>query len=230
MTDWTLIDSTQVDEGRWMCLWTRPMKRAGVTTTLHRLTVAGMPLMEAPASTGSARRLAELGLESVKGRAPRVLIGGLGFGYTLAEALDRLPSAATVVVSEIYEAVMRWNREHLYMLEGHRLGDGRVRVEIEDVADRVRNSREQWDAILLDVDNGPRHFHRKSNDWLYSPEGLTAVRHALVPDGMLAVWSGFDDAAFERRLMDARFVVARHGFETRDETAVIWRAQKKGGV
>lgn len=227
MMDWTMIDSAPAAEGRWMCLWTRQRKRAGVATTLHRLTVAGMPLMEAPCSAESSRQLAELGLIAVRKPEPRVLIGGLGFGYTLGAALDRLPKGALVVVSELYEAVVRWNREHLYMLEGHRLGDSRVRVEVEDVASRIRQSREEWDAILLDVDNGPRSFNGKGNDWLYSPVGLVTIRRALAAGGTLAVWSGFDDAAFEQRLVDSGFSVHRHEVKTPEETAVIWRAHKK---
>lgn len=227
METWKLIDSTEIRPGRWMCLWTKVVTRAGISTTHHRLTVAAFPLMESPTSVGSAQALAEYGLAAIRVAAPRVLIGGLGFGFTLGAALDRLPATATVVVSELYEAIVRWNREHLYMMEGHRLGDARVRVEVEDIEVRVRSSRGEWDAILLDVDNGPRSFDGDRNDWLYGEAGLAVMRDALVPGGTLAIWSGFDDAKFERRLGSVGFVVARHEFKTSSETAVIWRAHRK---
>lgn len=222
-----LIDSHQLEDGKWLCLVERTVMVGGKPRVHHQLTVSGCVLMEAPNSTGSSQKLAELGLSAVSRSTPWVLIGGLGFGLTLAAALDRLPQGAYVLVSELYPVVVRWNREHLWMLEGSRLGDSRVRLEVEDVAARIERSEGLFDVILLDVDNGPRAFHRKDNAGLYSPEGLARARRALTPGGTLAVWSAFDDRAFEQRLIDTGFVVDRHEVQTRQESAVIWRAHKK---
>jgi spermidine synthase len=222
-----LLDSHQLEDGKWLCLVQRTAMVGGKPRIHHQLTVSGCVLMEAPNSTGSSRKLAELGLASVSRPAPSVLVGGLGFGLTLAAALDRLPPDASVLVSELYPAIVRWNREHLWMLEGKRLGDSRVRLEVEDVGARIERSESSFDAILLDVDNGPRAFHHEGNGRLYSPVGLARARRALTAGGTLAVWSAFDDPAFEQRLVDTGFVVTKHEVTTREESAVIWRAHKK---
>lgn len=157
--------------------------------------------------------------------APRVLVGGLGLGYTLAAALRVLPPAAEVMVGELFEAVVDWNHGPLSHLAGHPLRDARVRVALGDVRDTlVRES--PWDAILLDVDNGPDGFTRQDNAALYSHEGLREARKALAPRGVLAVWSVAPDDAFARRFAQAGFTVREQRVSARPNgkggTHVLW--------
>lgn len=138
-------------------------------------------------------------------QAPRVLIGGLGMGYTLAAALRALPARAEVVVAELVPAVEEWNRGPLSHLAGHPLRDPRARVHLGDVASLLRGPVAAWDAALLDVDNGPSATIRDANARLYSDSGLLDVHAALRPGGVLAVWSSQADAGFARRLRRAGF-------------------------
>jgi spermidine synthase len=131
---------------------------------------------------------------------PSVLIGGLGMGFTLRAALDVLPADATVVVSELVPAVVTWNRGPLAPLAGHPLDDRRVQVLEGDVLDVLIANRGRYDAIILDVDNGPAAFTASSNAGLYTNEGVAVARAALKEDGVLAVWSAWDDRKFEQRL------------------------------
>jgi spermidine synthase len=136
-----------------------------------------------------------------------VLIGGLGMGYTLRATLDSLPPDATVVVAELIPAVVEWNRGPLGPLAGHPLRDKRVRVEMGDVAVTLRSAAAQFDAVLLDVDNGPAAFTTSDNAWLYDDRGIATVRAALKADGVLAVWSAREDHKFEKRLRYGKFTV-----------------------
>jgi spermidine synthase len=138
---------------------------------------------------------------------PCVLIGGLGMGFTLRATLDLLPPGATVVVVELVPAVVEWNRGPLGPLAGHPLKDGRVVVEIGDVAATLRASTSRFDAVLLDVDNGPAAFTASDNAWLYGDQGLAAIRRALKAGGVLAVWSAWEDRKFEQRLRYGGFTV-----------------------
>lgn len=157
---------------------------------------------------GSEEALAECACAALRDRdAPRVLIGGLGMGYTLAATLRRLGPRASVVVAELVPAVVDWNLGPLASLAGHPLGDARVEVRESDVADALRAARCAFDAILLDVDNGPAALTRRTNAWLYADEGLAAARVALRSHGVLAVWSAGADAAFSKRLRRAGFEV-----------------------
>ena len=140
--------------------------------------------------------------------AARVLIGGLGMGFTLARTLEHLGPAGRVVVAELVPAVVRWNEEVFGELAGHPLRDPRASVVQDDVARLLRHGRGGYDAILLDVDNGPEGLSRQSNDGLYGPRGLAAARSSLRPGGVLAVWSLSPDRAFSQRLERAGFVVA----------------------
>jgi spermidine synthase len=139
--------------------------------------------------------------------APRVLIGGLGMGYTLRAALDRLPATARVIVAELLPAVIAWNRGPLAPLAGHPLDDPRVAVMCGDVA-VVLEQADRFDAIVLDADNGPDAVMLAGNQRLYSCEGLRVARQRLCPGGTLAVWSADRSPGFERRL-------AATGFEWR---------------
>ena len=141
---------------------------------------------------------------------PRILIGGLGMGYTIRSALDELGDQAQIIVSELVPAVVRWNRECLSHLAGRPLEDPRVTLLETDVAELIKRARGEYDAILLDVDNGPEGLTREDNNWLYSPEGLAAAAAALRPKGALAIWSAGPDAAFVKRLRQTGFKVEEY--------------------
>jgi spermidine synthase len=136
-----------------------------------------------------------------------VLIGGLGMGFTLRATLDLLSADATVVVAELVPAVVDWNRGPLGPLAGHPLKDRRVRVEMGDVAVTLSSRPGQFDAVLLDVDNGPTAFTASSNAGLYDDRGIAAAHEALKMEGVLAVWAARDDRKFEQRLRHGGFDV-----------------------
>ena len=157
---------------------------------------------------GSEQALAELACARIGHCAqPRLLIGGLGMGFTLAAALQALGPQAEVVVAELVPEVVQWNREALGEAAGKPLADPRGSVYIGDVADLLRQRGAAFDAILLDVDNGPEAMIRRDNDWLYTVAGLDAARGALRPQGVLAVWSAGPDRLFTGRLKNAGFKV-----------------------
>ena len=160
---------------------------------------------------GSEKALAELACAKIAGvKKPRVLIGGLGMGFTLAAALQTVGPDAEVVVAELVPEVVEWNRTLIGAPSGHPLADPRSRVYVGDVADLIRQSAGGFDAVLMDVDNGPEALVRRENDWLYSGDGLRATRAALRPRGVLAVWSASPDRAFSKRLQHAGFDVNEH--------------------
>lgn len=130
----------------------------------------------------------------------RVLIGGLGMGFTLAAALKALGPDAEVTVAELIPEVVEWNRGPLGVRSGRPLDDPRTRIHVGDVARLLRKSPGAFDVIALDVDNGPEGLTVGSNDWLYSPAGIAAACRALRPGGVLAYWSAAPDSAFEDRL------------------------------
>jgi spermidine synthase len=161
---------------------------------------------------------------------PQVLIGGLGMGYTLSAALRGLGAQAKVTVAELIPAVVAWNRGFLGDLAGHPLRDDRVTVREVDVAQIVREERRAYDAILLDVDNGPRGLTRKGNDRLYRQGGLKAIFSALRPQGVLAVWSAGPDQVFSDRLRKIGFQVEEARVRARGAAGgarhTIWIAQR----
>jgi spermidine synthase len=162
---------------------------------------------------GSEEALAELALAAlpVAARArARVLVGGLGCGYTLAAALARVGPSASVVVAEIAAAVVRWNRGLLGELTGKPLEDVRVSVIEADICELFRAGQQRFDVILLDVDNGPRAVARASNGWLYTPGGLAAIRGCMNAGGVIAVWSAGPELGFSDRLRAAGLEVALH--------------------
>ena len=170
---------------------------------------------------GSEEALAELACVRIAGRhRPWILIGGLGMGFTLAAALRGVGPEGRVVVAELVPGVVAWNRGPLAALAGHPLEDSRASVREEDVAQILRAERQSFDAILLDVDNGPEGLARKENDWLYSRPGLEAAYSALRPAGVLAVWSSGPHSVFAQRLRRAGFTV--------DEIQVPARSASKG--
>ena len=171
----------------------------------HYIDVEGQALMSTRAP-GSERALAELAARELVGRArPRVLIGGMGMGFTLGAALDELPRGATVVVVEYFETIVDWNRKFGFEGAVDRLADPRVVVEVTDVVDYLRNVRQPFDAILLDVDNGPDAWTMESNDRLYDRPGLRRIQQALTPGGLLGVWSAEASQVFEKRLVEVGF-------------------------
>jgi len=179
---------------------------------------------------GSEEALASLACAALAGRAkPRVLIGGLGMGFTLRAALGALPAAAEVVVAELVPEVVEWARGPLAQIAGGALADPRVRILVTDVATRIGAGAGDWDAILLDVDNGPDGLTMEANDRLYSAEGLAATRRALALEGVLAIWSAHPDGAFAGRLRRAGFAVQEHAARSggsRGARHVIWIARR----
>ncbi|MDQ6991453.1 MAG: hypothetical protein Q9M11_06940 [Mariprofundaceae bacterium] len=150
--------------------------------------------------------LAELACRTLKqGQQSRVLVGGLGMGYTLAAALKHAPDDAEIVVSELVPAVVVWNRTHLSHLANHPLKDSRVHVIEGDVGALIRNKQQYFDVILLDVDNGPEGLTRQENSALYSAKGLKMARRALRPKGVLGVWSAFPEPRFTKKMNQANF-------------------------
>jgi spermidine synthase len=175
----------------------------------------GKPLMSSRMH-GSEEALATFGL--VRARqlaAPRVLIGGLGMGYSLRAALEILPADAAVVVAELMPAIVEWNRGPLGGLADRPLADRRVAVDVRDVEHTMVDGSGAFDAILLDVDNGPTAFAQAKNGGLYSDRGLALARAALRPGGVYAVWSAWDDVKFEHRLRYGGFRVDTHRVRAR---------------
>jgi spermidine synthase len=170
--------------------------------------LAGGAVLMSSRMHGSEEALASLACERVRTmERPSVLIGGLGMGFTLRATLDLLPADATVLVTELVAAVVEWNGGPLGPLAGHPLRDTRVRVETGDVAETLGARPGQFDAVLLDVDNGPAGFTAASNDRLYDQRGIAAAHAALKTAGVLAVWAARDDRKFEQRLRDGGFEV-----------------------
>ena len=157
---------------------------------------------------GSEDTLAEIACERV-GKRPgcRVLIGGLGLGFTLAAALRGLSRDGRAVVAEIVPAVEKWNRETVGHVAGHPLNDKRASVRMQDVRKVITSEKDAYDTILLDVDNGPHGLLRGENQGLYTPAGLLAIHEALRPEGILGVWSVGPCRPFTSRLREAGFLV-----------------------
>ncbi len=172
-------------------------------------------------TSGSEEALAVMALARlVNQAAPEVLIGGYGMGFTLRAALEALSRAASVTVAELVPQIMAWARGPMAELTAGCLDDRRVHIAERDVAAVIDEARGVWDAILLDVDNGPDGLSRPANDRLYSREGLKRAKAALKPGGVLAIWSTAPDAAFTQRLKDSGFAV--------EEVAVRARSNGKG--
>ena len=213
MIPWKLLDSAKVPgSGSELRLYQRDAELS--------IRVDGQELMNSRVYA-SEDTLSALGCARIRDRArPRVLIGGLGMGYSLATALGVLGAEAEVVVAELVPSVVAWNRGPLGHLAGHPLRDARVTVREADVGRVMREKPENYDAILLDVDNGPEGLTRQSNDWLYGRDGLLAAHLSLRPSGVLGVWSASPDRGFVQRMQRAGFTV--------DEIAVTARGKGRG--
>ena len=185
--------------------------------------------------SGSEEALATLSFERIAlKKQPSMLIGGLGMGFTLRAALGVVPQDASVTVAELVPEVVAWGRGPMAEIFNGSLDDPRVDIHVGDVAALIRASKDRFDAILLDVDNGPDGLTRASNDDLYSAAGLTAASEALRLHGILAVWSSGPDAAFTRRLRDAGFAVEEIATRANGKRGgarhVIWLARKAGSA
>ena len=172
----------------------------------------------------SELELARLGCAALAGRsAPRVLIGGLGLGYTLRQALDLLPSQAEVVVAELIDAVVEWNRRFLGKLNSQPLEDPRVKLNIGDVVALISDSKSKFDAILLDIDNGPSALTAAKNRNLYGREGILACCRALRQQGCLALWSPEPSKSFEQLLASCNLHVRRYRVPAYKGSKSQWR-------
>ena len=198
----------------------------GETLTLYRrggdfMIVLDRNELMSSRMSGSEEALANMTIDRLAGRpAPHLLIGGYGMGFTLRAGLARLGADARVTVAELVPEIIDWARGPMAELMSGCLDDPRVTLAMQDVADAIAEARGRYDAILLDVDNGPDGLVRGANDRLYTMRGLAAARAALKPGGVLAVWSAGADTAFTRRLVDAGFAV--------DEVKVRARSNGKG--
>jgi spermidine synthase len=182
--------------------------------------------------SGSEEALATLSCERIAGCGnAAMLIGGLGMGFTLRAALGALPADARVTVAELVPAVVDWARGPMAEVHNGTLDDPRVDVHIGDVGGLIRSRRAAYDAILLDVDNGPDGLTRASNDTLYSRTGLRAAMAALRTNGVLAVWSSAPDGAFTRRLKDVGFATEEVNVRANGKRGgarhVLWIAAKR---
>lgn len=185
----------------------------GTVLTLYRhdgdysIRVAGVELMSTR-RFHSEEQLAEVACERLRNaHAPRVLIGGLGLGFTLKAALRMLPGSAEVVVAEIVGEIIEWNRTPEWGLSADALADPRVRLRHTDVAEVLRESPGAFDAVMLDVDNGAEALTTDGNAALYRAAGIRLAASALRPGGRVVYWSADDDPAFEALLRKAGFTV-----------------------
>ena len=222
MIAWTLLDTAQVPGGGGEL---RLMRRGAEFSIM----LGANELMNSRRG-GSEEALAAMTCPRIRDRQrPRMLIGGLGLGFTLRAALAELGPEARIVVAELVPAVVAWARGPLAEIHGKSLTDPRVRIREEDVGRLIRSGASNYDAILLDVDNGPEGLTRKANDGLYDMGGLNAALTALRPGGILAVWSSGPDANFARRLGKAGFgveeiVVRANG--ARGARHIVWIATR----
>jgi spermidine synthase len=222
MIPWQLLDRAAVPETREkICLYRRGDD--------FQIRVEGYELMNSRLHA-SEEALAELACARIAGRRrPRLLIGGLGMGFTTAATLRRLPPQSHVLVAELVPAVVEWNRGPLAHLAGHPLDDSRVIVCEGDVGGILRGGPGAYNAILLDVDNGPEGFTSTRNDRLYSPDGILEAWRALRANGVLAVWSSSPDSRYSRRLREAGFQVEQVSVRAGPRGGgrrIIWLAQR----
>jgi spermidine synthase len=181
--------------------------------------------------SGSEEALATLTCRRIEAvKRPHLLIGGLGMGFTLRAALAVLGTEARITVAELVPAVIAWARGPMADIFGDSLDDPRVSIQAADVADAIQSRPSAFDAVLLDVDNGPEGLIRKANDGLYDAKGLKAIRRALRPGGVLAVWSSGPHPQFSKRLRDAGFDVNEVGVRATTKRSgahhIIWFATK----
>jgi spermidine synthase len=223
MIPWSLLDTAQTsDEGGELRLLRRGSE--------FSIRLGHYELMNSR-GRGSEEALATIACERIRSRErPRILIGGLGMGFTLRAVLAALGPDARIVVAELVPAVLGWARGSMGEIFGNSLTDPRVNIREADVSRLIRSGPSAFDAILLDVDNGPEGLTRKANDALYDLEGLTGARTTLRPGGVLGVWSSGSDLNFTRRLRKAGFdvneVTVRANGSRGGARHVIWIATR----
>ena len=222
MIPWSLLDTAQVPGGGELRL-----KQRGDEFSI----MLGQNELMNSRLSGSEEALATIACERMGSRkGTRILIGGLGMGFTLRAALAALGPAARIVVAELVPAVVAWARRPMAEVFADSLTDPRVSIREADVGHLIRSEASAFDAILLDVDNGPEGLTRKANDALYDLKGLSAARAALRPGGVLAVWSSTQNPKFTWRLGKAGFAVeevrARANGSRGGARHVIWIATR----
>ena len=223
MIPWELLDSAPVPGGNeTLHLYQRDKE--------FSIRVDGCELMNSRIH-GSEDALAELVCAKLNTLpCPKILIGGMGIGFTTAAALTNLNDQAQVMVAELVPAVVAWNQGPLGHLAGHPLQDNRVTVQEVDVAKILKTEKQTFDGIVLDVDNGPEGLTRNENNWLYTKAGLTAAHGALKPSGVLAVWSASAEPAFTKLLRKTGFIVEEVPCRARGRKGgshhMIWLAQR----
>ncbi len=213
MKPWELLAEARTPDGTLMSLTRRDTEL---------VIMAGGKILMSSRMHGSEEAMAEMAFKRLGlrpgaepalrslgegGSGACVLVGGLGLGYTLRATLDLLPDDATVVVSELIPAIVEWHHGPLAALADNPIADKRVQIEIKDVIATLRSSPGRFDAILLDIDNGPEAFTESANAGLYNDRGIATIKAALKPGGVLAVWSAWEDRRFEQRLRYAGFKV-----------------------
>jgi len=223
MRPWVLLESAQVPgKGGELCLYQRGDEFSIKVVGRGELMNSRVHGSEDALAEHTCARLADC----IK---PRLLIGGLGMGFTLAAALHHLGEQAKVDVAELVPAVVKWNRGPLGEHAGNPLQDPRVSVREVDVGSVLVAGQQAYDAILLDVDNGPEGLTRKENDWLYSMNGLNEAYAALRPQGVLAVWSAGPAEDFLQRLKKVGFEVDEvrvRAHRSKGARHVIWFARR----
>lgn len=223
MTPWLLLDSASVPgNGAELRLYRRGDEFSIRIAGRGELMNSRVHGSEDALAEQTCARLADCG-------SAQLLIGGLGMGFTLAAALRQVGEQAQLLVAELVPAVVEWNRGVLGESAGYPLDDARVTVRTGDVARVLQHAQQAYDAILLDVDNGPEGLIRRENDWLYHMDGLSAAYMALRPQGVLAVWSAGPDADFRQRLRKAGFAVDEvrvHAHGAKGARHVIWFARR----
>jgi spermidine synthase len=221
---WSVLDTAEVPDGGGELR----LKQRGAEFSIM---LGSIELMNSRLS-GSEKALAAMSCQRIRDRQEaHILIGGLGMGFTLRAALAELGADARISVAELVPAVVRWARGPMADIFGESLIDPRVSIHEADVWRQIRSGRSTYDAILLDVDNGPEGLTRKANDSLYNMEGLGAARTALRPGGVLAVWSSGPDRNFTLRLRKTGFAVEEvwvRANGSRGLRHVIWMATSDG--
>lgn len=220
-----LIDTTQIEDGVLLELY----GHAG-----HFMIVLGRNELMSTRMRFSEEQLAELTIDRLGKDNPRILIGGYGMGFTYRAAAARLGEKAQIVVAEISEAIITWAKGPMAALTGAGFADPRLDLKICDVAALIDDANDgtcaKFDAILLDVDNGPDGIVRDANNRIYSRTGLAKARDALGPGGILAVWSAGPDPAFRKRLYDTGLTITEWNVRSRPNNKgahhIIWFAQK----
>ena len=220
-----LIDTAQIEDGERLELYAHGR---------DCMIVLGRNELMSTRMRFSEEQLADLTIDRLHSESPRILIGGYGMGFTLRAALARVPDNAQVVVAEISEKIVEWAQGPMAELTGEAMSDPRLDLKICDVAalidDAIDGTCEKYDAILLDVDNGPDGLVREDNNRLYSRTGLGKARDALKVGGIVSVWSAAPDPAFRGRLKDAGLEVEERRVRSRPNNKgahhIIWFARK----